>query len=126
MRWKIEAFQEKQIAEVVSRWHLDSPKPGFTVEDKCLLNGWALAREGNQSNLHYVLHLEEGTFSCPMNAERLDVPHVLKIQKKDEGITYNYGFNILLDRYQIEGGVRLGFESHGLIQWMATLSVTEE
>ena len=124
--FKLEPLQLKQLAEVVVRWHLDSPKSGSSLEGNFLLSGWALAYEGQQERLHVVIQGSEGTYSYRMNLERGDVVEALL--KGDQGLSKElmFGFTLPLEERQIWKPLQLGFETGGLIQWVATLSTTEE
>ena len=126
MKWSIEQINEKQLAEVVSRWNLDSPKAGTEIGESLRLAGWALAPEGQQGRLHFVVQRRDGTYSYRMNSERDDVAQVLL--KRDPSLTKGLmlGFNLQMERHQIESPLKLGFETDGLIQWVATLSIATE
>jgi hypothetical protein len=125
MRWSIEQINEKQLAEVVTRWHLDSPQAGTEVAESLILAGWALAPKGQQGRLHFVVQRRDGIYSYRMNSERDDVASAEL--KTDPSLTKGLmlGFSLQLERH-IREPLRLGFETDGLIQWVATLSIAEE
>jgi hypothetical protein len=124
--FKLEPFNLKQLTEVVVRWNLDSPKSGSSLEGNFFLSGWALSQEGQQGRLHFVIQGSEGTFSYRMNSERGDV--VGALLKGNQGLSKGlmFGFTLPLEERQIREPLRLGFETDGLIQWVATLSIAEE
>jgi hypothetical protein len=126
MKWRVEQIDDKQLAEVVTRWNLDSPQDGTEFGESLRLAGWALTKEGEQGRLHFVLQGRDGTYSYRMNSERADVAQL--VLKTDTSLTKGLmlGFNLQLERHQIEGALKLGFETDGLIQWVATLSLSAE
>jgi hypothetical protein len=126
MQWSVLSYKGQQFVEVVTRWHLDSPQAGTEVAESLRLAGWALAHEGQQDRLHFVVQRRDGTYSYRMNSERDDVASAEL--KTDPSITKGMmlGFNLQLERHQIESPLKLGFETDGLIQWVATLSIATE
>ena len=126
MKWHVEKINEKQLAEVVTRWSLDSPQDGTEFRESLRLAGWAIAQAGQQGRLHFVVQGRDGTYSYRMNSERDDVANL--VLKTDPSLTKGLmlGFNLQLERHQIEGALKLGFETDGLIQWVATLSLAAE
>ena len=119
-------INEKQLTEVVTKWNLDSPQPGMEVEGTFNLVGWALAHEGQQGRLHFVVQGRDGTYSYRMNSERADVAQA--VLKRDPSLTKGLmlGFILQMQLSQIQDSLRLGFETDGLIQWVATLSTAAE
>jgi hypothetical protein len=123
MKYNIEGYQDSKIPKVVDRWNLDSPQAGSQMEDQgLLLGGWAIAAEGSQFRLHFVLRFQDGTFSYPMNTERHDVIRSVLQREPDQMGGLMFGFNLHLDPNQLRESFRLGFETDGLIQWVATIS----
>jgi len=126
VKWRVEQINEKQLAEVVTRWNLDSPQDGTEIRESLRLAGWAIAQTGQQGRLHFVVQGRDGTLSYRMNSERADV--ATAILKTDPMLAKGLmlGFILQIELSQIQDSLRLGFETDGLIQWVAMLSIDAE
>jgi len=126
VKWRVEQIDEKQLAEVVTRWNLDSPQAGEEIGESLRLAGWAVAQTGQQGRLHVVVQGRDGTLSYRMNSERADV--ATAILKTDPMLVKELmlGFILQMELSQIQDSLRLGFETDGLIQWVASLSIAAE
>jgi hypothetical protein len=123
--WKIEKAVKSPPEKVVSRWNLETPVNGKEMAgDEIILAGWALAADQPaQARLHLVLRLPGGTRSCPVELDRCDVIKHVFNEAAANHPSRSCGFHVSLTCAEAESGLEIGFETDGLIQTVASLSL---
>ena len=123
--WKIEKTVKSPPEKVVSHWILDTPENGKEMAgDEIILAGWALAADQSaQARLHLVLRLPGGTRSYPLELDRCDVIKHVFNEAAASHPSRRCGFQISLPLAEVETCLEIGFETNGLIQTVASLSL---
>jgi hypothetical protein len=108
----------------VRHWHLDEPTDGQVTDSsaRVLLRGWAAAPLGTK--LHLVLKGNQQTCSYAFSDPRQDVVEHFAGGEPPLAVPLHCGFKREISVLELSGGVRFGFEAHGRIRWVGTVSAT--